>query len=415
VIKHIIQVQIENEEATATYPGTGTVLDKLAASGVFLQNYFATGHSSLDNYIAQISGQAQYAFTSGDCEGTYRDNEGTVDGNGFYHPLGTPQVSPADSPDPGCVYPASVKTLADQLTAAGLPWHGYMEDMGNDPNRETATCGIPEITSGVPIDPAVGGVDRTNTAESTDQYAARHNPFVYFHSLIDAPLVGGASPCAADVTNTDTLLSDLNSAHPPAYAWITPNLCNDGHDSPCTGPGAEGGDPGAGGLVSANAYLATIIPQIEQSAAFKDSGLIVITTDEGATDDSCCGESGSPGEQTTGGGGRTGAVLLSDAITPHISTCDYNHFSALRTYEDLFDLTPAMTGINGSDGEGHLAHAGDAGVAPFTQELTATSDPCAPVPNLSETAFPAAFLALGAVSVVVLPAALHRRSRVRSG
>jgi len=31
----------------------------------------------------------------------------------------------------GCVYPSSVKTLADQLDARGLSWTGYMVDMGN--------------------------------------------------------------------------------------------------------------------------------------------------------------------------------------------------------------------------------------------------------------------------------------------
>ena len=43
----------------------------------------------------------------------------------------------------GCVYPASVKTLADQLNASGKTWRAYMEDMGNDPAREATTCGHP--------------------------------------------------------------------------------------------------------------------------------------------------------------------------------------------------------------------------------------------------------------------------------
>ena len=76
----------------------------------------------------------------------------------------------------GCVYPSSVKTVADQLTAAGLTWGGYMEDMGNTTTGDK-TCRHPALNS----------PDSTQQATATDQYAARHNPFVYFHSIIDSP------------------------------------------------------------------------------------------------------------------------------------------------------------------------------------------------------------------------------------
>ena len=45
----------------------------------------------------------------------------------------------------GCVYPAGVRTVADQLEAKGLTWKGYMEDMGNDPARDNgSTCAHPD-------------------------------------------------------------------------------------------------------------------------------------------------------------------------------------------------------------------------------------------------------------------------------
>src|SRR5256885_16925251 len=66
----------------------------------------------------------------------------------------------------GCVYPTGVKTVADQLEAAGLTWKGYMEDMGT-------ACRHPALNSR----------DTTQQAKVGDQYAARHDPFVYFHSL----------------------------------------------------------------------------------------------------------------------------------------------------------------------------------------------------------------------------------------
>src|SRR5205085_1812556 len=95
----------------------------------------------------------------------------------------------------GCVYPASVKTIANQLAAKGLTWKAYMEDMGNIPARESATCGHP----------AIGGADSTQRAVVGDQYAARHNPFVYFHAIIDTPA------CEANVVALPALADDLRS------------------------------------------------------------------------------------------------------------------------------------------------------------------------------------------------------------
>ena len=77
--------------------------------------------------------------------------------------------------DSGCVFPPSVQTVAGQLDAAHLTWKAYMQDMGNIPSRESAVCGHP----------AVGTVDGTEKAVPGDGYATRHDPFVYFHSIID--------------------------------------------------------------------------------------------------------------------------------------------------------------------------------------------------------------------------------------
>jgi len=84
------------------------------------------------------------------------------------------------------------------------------------------------------------------------------------------------------------------------------------------------------------------------SAKAKDGGLIVITFDEGSDAAACCGETSGispshpnvplPGK-TGPGGGRTGAVLLSPLIRPGtVSTVAYNHYSLLRSIEDIFGL-----------------------------------------------------------------------------
>jgi phosphatidylinositol-3-phosphatase len=77
------------------------------------------------------------------------------------------------------------------------------------------------------------------------------------------------------VVNLNQLTTDLKSeSSTPDFVFITPNLCDDGHDAPCvTGQ--------AGGLVSADAFLQKWIPAIQASAAYQKDGLIAIIFDEG--------------------------------------------------------------------------------------------------------------------------------------
>jgi len=104
-IKHIFVIDLENEGESTTFgplsPATylnGTLLKQ----GELLQSYYATGHVSLDNYIAQISGQSPNISTQTDCT-TYTDFASK--GTGKYgQALGK-----------GCVYPKTVKTIGDQL------------------------------------------------------------------------------------------------------------------------------------------------------------------------------------------------------------------------------------------------------------------------------------------------------------
>ena len=174
--------------------------------------------------------------------------------------------------------------------------------MGADPTREASECGHPGINS----------VDNTQKATATDEYATRHDPFVYFHSIIDDTAL-----CDSHVVNLSLLPHDLaTAADTPNYVFITPDLCDDGHDSPCAN-----GQPG--GLAQADQFLRQWVPQITSSPAFtQQRGLLIITFDEADTSDttSCCGEIPGPGSPEPGvngpGGGDVGAVLLSPCIAP---------------------------------------------------------------------------------------------------
>ena len=346
-IGHVFVINIENKSFDEAWVSNHNpyLPKKLRAQGVLLTQYFGIGHLSLDNYIAELSGQAPNAATQSDCQ-VYVDQKPGVAG-----PAG-------QSIGQGCVYPPTVQALPDQLDAKGLTWRGYMEDMGNDLSREPDRCGEPSNPTGA------GFRDGTQSASATDQYAARHNPFVYFHSVLDTPR------CHQQVLPLAQLSTDLRSvATTPAFSFITPNLCDDGHDDPCVGKNVRGTQ--VGGLTAVDYWLQKYIPLITSSPAFQRDGVLVLTADEAENSDAtaCCNEQ--PGYNTpqpgdTGpGGGRIGTLILGRCVKAgSTSTTPYNHYSLLRSLEDVFGIT-----TGGSDGKGHLGYAGADALAPFGADV----------------------------------------------
>ncbi|MCH8626404.1 alkaline phosphatase family protein [Arsenicicoccus piscis] len=80
----------------------------------------------------------------------------------------------------------------------------------------------------------------------------------------------------------------------------------------------------------------------------------------------------------TPGGGITGSVLISPAIKPGtVSTTSYNHYSWLRTMEDIFSVSsgqayePLTAGTisGGLDKLGHLGFAAQSGLMPFGRDV----------------------------------------------
>jgi phosphatidylinositol-3-phosphatase len=317
----VFVINLENEDYANTWGNASPAKylnGTLVPLGKLLTNYYAIGHASLDNYIAQISGQAPNPRTQGDC---LNYTEFVATGTGAY----------GQAFGQGCEYPKTVLTIADQLRAAGKTWRGYMEDMGT-PCRH----------------PALGANDTTIAPKPNDMYATRHNPFVYFHSIVDSPA------CARNVVDFKRLAPDLASlATTPNFVFITPNVCHDGHDAPCVD-----GEPG--GLISADRWLRTEIPKILASPAYKADGLLVITLDEagiGSDATACCHTPKSPNVDKPGlggpGGGRVGTLLLSSFVKAGTTDATpYNHYALLCSIEDLFRLK-------------HLGFAGAPGLACF--------------------------------------------------
>jgi hypothetical protein len=442
-IEHVLVIDLENENYAATFGPTSPAVylnSVLLAQGELIPNYFATSHVSLGNYVSQVSGQESTASQNNDC----------LDLGSLAHPPlvgGFTDVAPGtDAADrasfpgqvvgDGCVFPApsatagGVQTIGDQLDRRRssdrdhdrdqgrddddkhrLTWRSYAEDMGNDLARD---YGAPDPLGGADCaHPPIGGVDHSNSAIAADQYATRHNPFVYFHSIID-----DADRCNQHVVplgklivgtngNPDTfqghLYDDLRRQETtPSFMFVTPNLCNDGHDATCAAPNVEGTTNAAGanvgGLVGADLWLKHWMPMIFASPAYQSGKLLVVLTfdESGLTDSRACektnqadcGSPTGPNVSNPGfspllalfhlqtpptttfvypGGGQVGAVLFNKRfIEPGTvnTTGSYNHFSALRSYEDLLGITRG-----GDDGLGHLGYASVPGLRPFGPDV----------------------------------------------
>ena len=341
--RHVFIIVLENQGFETTFGKNSPapyLSRELAPKGLLLTRYYAIGHFSLDNYIAMVSGQGANPYTQNDCL-TYYD----------FRPLMNELDRNGQALGAGCVYPEAVRTIANQLDDKHLTWKGYMEDMD-------LSC----------EHPVLGKFDNHIYASKESQYATRHNPFVYFHSIIDH------STCAEHVVPLTQLDRDLQTvAQTPNLAFITPNLCHDGHDR--ASDICEGGQ-----LISADRFLRPLVNKIRASAAYQLDGMLIITFDEAdigvsggmvvaeQTDStSCCNEPVGPNTvapgQTGPGGGRTGTLIISKYVRPGCDDHPYNHYALLRSLEDLFGLD-------------HLGFAAQAGLKPFGNDVYRASRPC---------------------------------------
>ncbi len=345
-VKHVFVIVLSDQPYASVFGPSSTspyLSQTLEHRGELLVRYYAVAHEQLANGIALISGQGPTAETASNCP-TYSDIAPATVG-------ADEQVT-----GQGCVYPSSTQTLPGQLTAKHLTWRAYLEGMdeGGAADGADGACGHP----------ALGAADPTSAATTPagQPYATFRNPFVYFHSLIDS------SACASNDVGLSKLAGDLtNAKDTPSLSYIVPDLCHDGSPTPC----ASGAPAGLG---AAEGFLKQVVPEILHSKAYRENGLLAITTDEApssgelADSSSCCGQPQFPNLPASSsglspeGGGQVGALLLSPFIKQGVSQEPYNHFSLLRTIEDLFGLE-------------HLGYAGLSKVSSFEPSIFSVRPP----------------------------------------
>jgi hypothetical protein len=195
-----------------------------------------------------------------------------------------------DSSDPSAHTFSSTNHLVTLLANAGISWKAYQENISGT-NCPTASTGL---------------------------YAAYHNPFVYFDDVIS-----GTGDCITHIRPFAEFSSDLTNNAVARYNFITPNLCDDMHNS--------SGCATADRIRNGDDWLAGALPQILASPAYQNNGAIFITWDEG-----------------TGSGlqGPIGMIVVSPLAKGggYASTNRYSHATTLRTIQEIFGVRPFLGG-----------------------------------------------------------------------
>lgn len=324
-VKHVFMIVLPGHGFDAAFGADSQapyLASTLTKQGELLANYYAVTSGDLANEIALVSGQGPNPDTAAGCA-SYSE-----------FVAGAPSTDPqrkGQAIGQGCVFPRATLTLAGELVAEGDSWKAYVQDP-----PPSAPDAPPAATDAPPPPAPCGGPPTT--------------PFAYFHSVTDLP------GCAQNIAGLDQLTTDLASiGQTPTLSYVTTQATD---------------------LPGIDAFLQDVVPRITASAAYKDGGLIAITFAAAPSDgpdadtSACCAEPTYPNmppaapsdpsqpaaplppgaDSATGGGGRVGLLLISPFVKAGTtaSVSAFNHYSLLRSIEDLFGLQP--TGYAGYPG-----------------------------------------------------------------
>lgn len=187
--------------------------------------------------------------------------------------------------DPSVNHQSTTAHLVTQLKNAGVSWKGYFEGIpGTD-------CPLTDINS----------------------QAVHHNPFVYFDDVTNN-LSRTSAYCISHIRPVTELPTDLTNNNVSAYNFIVPNVCNDTHN--CS-------------VQTGDTWIASLVPKITASAAYKNGGVIFLTWDE----------------DSTGNNAPIGMVAISPyAKVNYSNSILYTHNSLLRTVQEIFGVSPFLGG-----------------------------------------------------------------------
>ncbi|MCU1382734.1 MAG: phosphoesterase [Acidobacteria bacterium] len=227
--------------------------------------------------------------------------------------------------------------LSAFLTKAHRTWRSYQEDTDVD---LTTNVPLPRSSWTVPLFNLSGvftngGLNSYNYSTQYN-YAAKHNPMVYFADTNGGCNTTTSNPQRTQYAPLQQLALDLQSGDIADYTWITPNQFNDMHTGLSNGYGGAVGSPNKGDradIAQGDNFLARIVPLIMASDAYKHHGVIVLWWDES--------EGGDSSAYTL-----PFIVISKDAHEnvngrPFASATGYSHSSTLRTMQEIFAVDPS--------------------------------------------------------------------------
>ena len=229
--------------------------------------------------------------------------------------------------------PDTVQTTSQHLSAflttARKTWRSYQEDTDVDSSnvplaRSQWTVPLFNL-SGL----FTGGFNAFNYSKQYN-YAAKHNPMVYFTDTNGGCDTTTSNPKRLQYAPLQQLTLDLQNDRVADYNWISPDQFNDQHTALTGGWGYQTGDSAQ--LLQGDNFLSRIVPLIMASDAYKDHGVIVLWWDES--------EGGDDPSRTL-----PFIIVSKDAHenvggVPYASSIDYSHSSFLRTMQEIFHVDP---------------------------------------------------------------------------
>jgi hypothetical protein len=241
--------------------------------------------------------------------------------------------------------------FATQLTQAGHSWRSYQEDIDlrTNANGQLVNLPLPSSQWTVPLSSISGvfaaGVNQFNGSAQYN-YAAKHNPMVFFTDTNGGNDKTTANPLASHYAPLQQLFTDLQNGAVAEYNWITPNQFNDMHTTLAAGFQGMTGDPAR--ILQGDHFLEQIIPTIMASDAYKHHGMIVLWWDESEKD-------GAPGDNQDRFDHTIPFIVISSDVHPNVdgkpyaSAVNLSHSSFLRTMEEIFGVEPLGEAANVPD------------------------------------------------------------------
>jgi hypothetical protein len=186
----------------------------------------------------------------------------------------------------------SAVNIVDQLEGAGISWKAYLED-------EPRAC----------FQGAAAG-----------SYAKKHNPFIYYDDIARS-----RGRCKR-LVGFSQLTADLRRGRLPTYTWISPNLCDDGHDC---------------GVAGSDRFLARAGPALLRELG--PHGFLVLTWDEGSSERACCAG--------VARGGQIATILAGPDVRRGVrDSRPVDHYGVLGTIEEALGLPPLAGATDPSSG-----------------------------------------------------------------